>query len=106
MKYITLAPEALARSVQFAQELEPLLITDREEIQDWAGKFHGCVLRIAGIFHVVEHTAMAANVPMIQNCLERAIIIGNYFLTHTQNVFKIMGADPVVHKAKFILKTL
>ena len=31
------------------------LTNEFEMIEDWAGKLHGQVMRIAGLFHIVEH---------------------------------------------------
>ena len=45
-------------------EIEPRLITDLEPMGDWAGKYEGAVIRIAGLLHVCDYVERAAEVPL------------------------------------------
>lgn len=105
---IRFSPEAYEISKKFFEELEPRLVDDLEEIEDWAGKFHGQVMRIAALLHCCQYTKDAASFPVSAETVQRAVTIGNYFLEHAKAAFDIMGmAEPQEEKdAKYILKRL
>ncbi|MFR1510381.1 MAG: YfjI family protein [Coprococcus sp.] len=92
---IKLSPEADKLSEEFNQWIEVRLTNEFEMIEDWAGKLHGQVMRIAGLFHIVEHRANAVNVPMSVETLQNAIDFGKYYLEHAKAAFELAGlADP------------
>lgn len=92
---IKLSPEADKLSEEFNQWIEVRLTNEFEMIEDWAGKLHGQVMRIAGLFHIVEHRANAVNVPMSAGTLQNAIDFGKYYLEHAKAAFELAGlADP------------
>ena len=92
---IKLSPEADKLSEEFNQWIEVRLTNEFEMIEDWAGKLHGQVMRIAGLFHIVEHRANAVNVPMSAETLQNAIDFGKYYLEHAKAAFELAGlADP------------
>ena len=103
---IYLSDEASDLSMDFFNELEPRLIGDLEEIEEWAGKYHGQVMRIAGIIHCCIHGENATNEPVSGDTFQNAITIGKYFLEHAKAAFQIMGLgeSPDVKDAKYILK--
>ncbi len=65
-------------------EIEPRLIADLEPMGDWAGKYEGAVIRIAGLLHVCDHVERAAEVPIPGETIRRASKIGEYFLAHAK----------------------
>lgn len=105
---IRFSPEAYEVSKKFFEELEPRLVDDLEDIEDWAGKFHGQVMRIAALLHCCQYTTDAASSPLSAETVQRAVTVGNYFLEHAKAAFDIMGmAEPQEEKdAKYILKRL
>ncbi len=105
---IRFSPEAYEISKKFFEELEPRLIDDLEEIEDWAGKFHGQIMRIAALLHCCRYTKDAESFPISGETILQAQTIGNYFLEHAKAAFDIMGmAEPQEEKdAKYILKRL
>ena len=105
---ITLGEDAAAMSESFFYALEPRLVDDLEDVEAWAGKFHGQVMRIAGILHCAENGLDAAVEPLRGSTMQKAITIGEYFLAHAQAAFRLMGAtEPqAVRDGKYILKRI
>ena len=81
---------------------------DLEPIEDWAGKYHGQVMRIAGLLHVCDFKDKAANFPLELETMKAAERIGKYFLKQAQAVYQCTGLsdDPTTKDAKYILKRL
>lgn len=107
-RVIKLSRDAFEESERFFYSLETRLLGDLEEVEEWAGKYHGNVFRIAGIMHCCQHGRDAANIPVSLDTIKRAQIIGEYFLAHAQAAFRVMGlSEPEEEKdAKYILKRL
>ena len=105
---ISLSREAYESAKAFSEALEAQLPRDLEELQDWAGKYHGQVIRIAGVLHCCRYDEDAARYPMDLKTMEAAEKIGAYFLAHAQAAFQIMGLldSPAVKDAKYILRRL
>ena len=107
-RVIQFSPEAHRESKRFFEALEPRLLDDLEEIEEWAGKYHGQIMRIAGIIHCCMYGRDAAKEPVSLDTIQRAEAIGAYFLEHAKAAFQIMGlADrPEEKEAKYIWKRL
>lgn len=107
-RVIKLSSEAHSESKRFFEALEARLLNDLEEIEEWAGKYHGQIMRIAGIIHCCFYGREAAKEPVSLDTIQRAEAIGEYFLEHAQAAFRVMGlADrPEEKDAKYILKRL
>lgn len=105
---ICLSDEAAALSENFFNDLEPRLVDDLEEMDDWAGKYHGQVIRIAGILHCCIHGEDAAAELISGGTMQAAITIGRYFLEHAKAAFRLMGLGESqdVKDAKYILKRI
>lgn len=89
-------------------EIEPRLIADLEPMGDWAGKYEGAVVRIAGLLHVCDHVERAAEVPIPGETIRRTSKIGEYFLAHAKVAYQLAGQmdDQPTRDAKYILKRL
>ena len=90
--------------VKFSQYIESKQGPDGEfyTFQDWTSKLPGAALRIAGLFHVVEH---GAGIPTINiQTMERALDLCDLLIGHARRAFEIMGADQAVEDAKQIFK--
>lgn len=88
--------------------IEPRLIADLEPMGDWAGKYEGAVIRIAGLLHICDHVERAAEVPIPGETIRRASKIGEYFLAHAKIAYQLAGQmdDQPTKDAKYILKRL
>jgi hypothetical protein len=79
-------------------------------IREWASKFAGQVVRIAGILHVADRVATGDEkpweTPVERSTLKRAIEIGLCYLQHSRAALGEMGADPLVDGARHILEVI
>lgn len=105
---IHLSDEAYQISKEFFNEIEQKMAEDYEEIEDWAGKYHGQTMRIAGLIHVVKYRLGAANVVLEGQTMKEAIQIGRYFLECAMAAFRLSGiAEPQEEKdAKYLMKKI
>lgn len=87
-------------------EVEGRLRNDLSDISDWAGKFVGAVLRIAGILHLAQNPSMPMFVDISRETMENAVRIGKYFLEHAKAAYSLMGADPVNKNAEYLLAAI
>ncbi len=84
---------------------ERYLVGEGQAIADWASKYIGTVLRIAGLLHAAELNG--EDRPSISaQTMNRAIRIGAYFLAHAQYAYSMMGTDLCIQKAKFVMAKL
>lgn len=110
-RVIHVSPEAHQEAKRFFEELEPRLaddLGDLDDLEGWAGKYHGQVMRIAGIIHCCLHVADAAEKPVSLSTMKHAEVIGGYFLEHARAAFQAMGLSDSkeVKDAKYILKRI
>lgn len=105
---ICLSRAAYEEARAFGERLEGQLPEELEELQDWAGKYHGQVMRIAGILHCCRYDESAGSLPMELETMEAAEQIGEYFLAHAKAAFRMMGLmDTRAEKdARYLLKHL
>ena len=107
---VELGAGARAALVAFESELEPRLaeVADLGPIADWAGKLVGAVVRISGLLHVAEHADASAPwaIAVDEATMDAAIQIGEYLIAHALAAFGLMGADPVVADARYLLAWL
>ncbi len=105
-RIIELSREAYEISADFAKELEPQLNGELETMGDWAGKFHGAILRIAGILHAAKNPQNCTDIEVDEKTMQNAISIGRYFLEHAKGAYALMGADQQIQDAKYVLRQL
>ncbi len=107
-RVIRFSNEAHVLSREFFDVIEKRLIDDLEDIDSWAGKFHGQVMRIAGILHCIKHELNAYNVLLEEDTMKQAVSIGYYFLEHAKTAFSIMGAyeKQEIKDAKYIINKI
>jgi len=103
---LKLTDESSALSKQFYYSLEPRLRDDLEDCLDWAGKYHGQVMRITGILHCVNQLVFAETTLIDIETMQAAIRIGEYFLEHALVAYRMMGANSAVKEALYILGQL
>lgn len=108
---IKVSPEADQEAERFFVALESRLgddFGDLDDLEGWAAKYHGQIMRIAGVLHCCQHFRDAAQVPVSLDTMKAAQTIGEYFLEHTRAAFQIMGLTESreIKDAKYILKRI
>ena len=85
-------------------EHEKYLLGEGQATADWANKYIGAVLRIAGLLHCADmdpgHCEISAAT------IGRAIEIGKYFLAHSGYAYSMMSGDINIRKARFVMAKL
>jgi hypothetical protein len=101
------AQEVLFR---FAEEIETELgvAGDLRDIVEWSSKLVGAVARIGGLLHLGDNANKKKpwEIPIPAHTMERAIQIGRYLIPHAKAAFALMGTDPIVHDARYILNRI
>ena len=107
-KVLRFGPDAQSEMEVFLEWIEPKLAEDAEfgDMTDWAGKLAGAVARIAGILHMLDHAGEASPWlhPVAGSTVRRAVKIGRYLVPHAKYALAVMGTDPTVEDAKYILR--
>lgn len=109
---ITLSAEADKMVEDFAEKLEPQLKDKYADIADWAGKLVGNVLRIAALLcraqELRSHDFLSEPEPLAVTgeVMEKAILIGKYFIEHARAAFTLMGVDHTTEDGKYVLKAI
>lgn len=101
---LTLSSEAKILVSKCFQEHEQYLVGEGQDISEWANKYIGTVLRIAGLLHVASTDSDTLEIS--EDTVDRAFRIGKYFLAHARYAFSIMVTDLSVQKAKFVMAKL
>jgi putative DNA primase/helicase len=103
-RLLTLAPDALTSWLSFSQYIESKQgqYGEFHNIQDWTGKLPGAALRVAGLCHVVEHGEQTAIIS--KATIEKALDLAQLLIVHAKAAFDLMGSDPAIPDAKFVLQ--
>ncbi|MCP9971418.1 YfjI family protein [Actinomadura madurae] len=93
---------ATAAVQELLRETEPRYRpgNDLAHMPDWGGKFPGAVVRIAGLLHLAHHPHGTWNHPITTDTFACARQVGDYFLTHAQAAYDLIGADPDLADAR------
>lgn len=93
---LELTPEAIQAAEHLHNEIEQRLKDDLEPIEQWAGKWHGQIFRIAGIIHCLKcveqyRTAhkFPEELPIDRETVLNAQRIGRYYLEHAKAAFSM-----------------
>lgn len=103
---IHLSEEATVVLEKLFRDTESRFRTDLAEIADWAGKYVGAVLRIAGLLHATQHHGFLDFTEVSGETMENAVRIGEYFLEHAKVAYSLMGADPVNKQGEYLLDAI
>jgi len=105
---LEMSTDAYQDHLRFVEELEPRLAPDGDltAIKDWAGKLPGAVVRIAGLLHLADHSdnAVPERIPVHEDTMDRAIVIGRYLIMHALVAFRVMGTDYDIERAESVLR--
>ncbi|MCA2229941.1 YfjI family protein [Nonomuraea aurantiaca] len=102
---LTLTAEAAEIFTQHRRATETRLRPDSGDlghITDWAGKFDGAIMRIAGLIHLAADVDSAFRRPISADTVNAAIALGGYFAAHALATFDAMGADPDLEAARTV----
>jgi replicative DNA helicase len=103
---LTLDQEAAELLLAFERELEPRLAAgsgDLAHLAGWAAKLAGATCRLAGLLHLAGHLRDGWAQPITTETFACAIRLANYLTDHARAVFDLMGADPRVDDARWLL---
>ena len=85
---ISLSPEADRLLEDYANEIEPKILTDYADMTDWVGKLIGNTLRISGLLCRAQTLKaddfLDVNPPLVVEgkTMENAINLSRYYLNH------------------------
>jgi replicative DNA helicase len=103
---LTLDQEAAELLLGFEQDLEPRLAAgsgDLAHLAGWAAKLAGATCRIAGLLHLASHLRDGWAEPIAGDTFAGAVRLAGYLVEHARAVFDLMGADPRVDDARWLL---
>jgi hypothetical protein len=103
---LALDPQATELLLAFERDLEPRLAAgsgDLAHLAGWAAKLAGATCRLAGLLHLAGHLRDGWNRPISADTFAGAIQLAGYLVEHARAVFDLMGADPRVDDARWLL---
>jgi replicative DNA helicase len=103
---LALDPEAAELLLAFERDLEPRLAAgsgDLAQLAGWAAKLAGATCRLAGLLHLAEHLRDGWAHPISADTFAGAIRLAGYLIEHARAVFDLMGADPRLDDARWLL---
>lgn len=103
---IRLSHEADKIDTDFYNDVECKILNEYGSFEDWAGKYRGQVMRIAGILHCVKYQLNAPNVLLEADTMQAALDIGKFFLEQTKYVFEDLRDDDDIVNAKCVLNRI
>jgi replicative DNA helicase len=90
----------------FERDLEPRLAAgsgDLAHLAGWAAKLAGATCRLAGLLHLAGHLRDGWAQPIGGDTFAGAARLAGYLVDHALAVFDLMGADPRVDDAHWLL---
>jgi replicative DNA helicase len=103
---LTLDAEAGELLLAFERDLEPRLAAgsgDLDHLAGWAAKLAGATCRIAGLLHLASHLRDGWAQPINADTFTATARLAVYLIQHARAVFDLMGADPRVDDARWLL---
>jgi replicative DNA helicase len=103
---LTLDQAAAELLLGFERDLEPRLAAgsgDLAYLAGWAAKLAGATCRLAGLLHLADHLRDGWAKPIAGDTFAAAARLAGYLVDHARAVFDLMGADPRVDDARWLL---
>jgi replicative DNA helicase len=103
---LTLDPAAGELLLAFERDLEPRLAAgsgDLAHLAGWAAKLAGATCRLAALLHLADHLRDGWARPIAADTFAGAVRLAGYLVDHARAVFDLMGADPRVDDARWLL---
>jgi replicative DNA helicase len=73
------------------------------QLAGWAAKLAGATCRLAGLLHLAGHLRDGWAQPITATTFAGALRLAGYLVEHARAVFDLMGADPRVDDARWLL---
>jgi hypothetical protein len=108
---LNLTPDAVEVMAARMRELEPRLrlddaVGDLAQVRDWAAKLAGATVRVAALVHLADHVGDALPGAIEMATLAQAARLADYLVPHALAAFDLMGGDPAVAGARYVLRRL
>jgi replicative DNA helicase len=103
---LTLDPQAGELLLGFERDLEPRLAAgsgDLAHLAGWAAKLAGATCRLAALLHLAGHLRGGWARPIGADTFAGAVQLAGYLVEHARAVFDLMGADPRLEDARWLL---
>jgi hypothetical protein len=103
---LALDQAAAEQLLAFERDLEPRLAADGGDLAHlagWAAKLAGATCRLAGLLHLAGHLRDGWAHPISADTFAGAIRLAGYLVEHAWAGFDLMGADPRVDDARWLL---
>jgi replicative DNA helicase len=103
---LALDQAAAEQLLGFERDLEPRLAAgsgDLAHLAGWAAKLAGATCRLAGLLHLAGHLRDGWARPIGADTFAGATRLADYLTDHARAVFDLMGADPRVDDARWLL---
>jgi replicative DNA helicase len=103
---LTLGQAAGELLLAFERNLEPRLAAgsgDLAHLAGWAAKLAGATCRLAALLHLAGHLRDGWARPIRADTFAGAVRLAGYLVEHARAVFDLMGADPRVEDARWLL---
>jgi replicative DNA helicase len=103
---LTLDRQATELLLAFERDLEPRLAAesgDLAHLAGWAAKLTGAACRLAALLHLASHLRDGWTHPIGRDTFAAAIRLADYLIEHARAVFDLMGADPRLDDARWLL---
>ncbi len=103
---LTLDQAGRGAAAGFERDLEPRLAAgsgDLAHLAGWAAKLAGATCRLAGLLHLAGYLRDGWAQPIGADTFAGAIRLADYLVEHARAVFDLMGADPRVDDARWLL---
>jgi replicative DNA helicase len=103
---LTLDPQAGELLLAFERHLEPRLAAgsgDLAHLAGWAAKLAGATCRLAALLHLASHLRDGWAQPITADTFTAALRLADYLIDHARAVFDLMGADPRLDDARWLL---
>ena len=104
---LTLDPPAGQLLLDLERDLEPRLAADSGDLAHlagWAAKLAGARCRLAGLLHLASHLRNGWAHPIGAATFAGAVRLAGYLVEHARAVFELMGADPRIDDARWLLE--
>lgn len=103
---ITLSPEADKLREAYQGYIETKLGGEWENLRDWGGKLTGAMVRIAALIHAAEVTGDPTLTPISADTMMAATSIAEFFASHAEAAYQVMGGDPEIANAQYVWRRL
>jgi replicative DNA helicase len=104
---LALNQEAGELLLAFERDLEPRLAAgsgDLAHLAGWAAKLVGATCRLAGLLHLADYLRGGWAQPITADTFAGAARLAGYLVEHARAVFDLMGADPRIEDARWLLE--